>query len=60
MSGRKNHHSHEREEAYSGLSGWLRKHRVRLRRLGIGLAAVQSCLSCIRQGGISRERLRRP
>ena len=25
MSGRKNHHSHEREEAYSGLSGWLRK-----------------------------------
>ena len=45
MSGRKNHHSHEREEAYSGLSGWLRKHRVRLRRLGIGLAAVTAVLA---------------
>ena len=45
MSGRKNHHSHEREEAYSGLSGWLRKHRVRLRRLGIGLAAVTAALA---------------
>ena len=45
MSGIKNHHSHEREEAYSGLSGWLRKHRVRLRRLGIGLAAVTAVLA---------------
>ena len=45
MSGRKNHHSHEREEAYSGLSGWLRKHKRKLCSLGIGLTAVAAALA---------------
>ena len=56
MSGRKNHHSYERKEAYSGLSGWLRKHKRKLCSLGIGLTAVAAALAIWYTAGMYQQR----
>ena len=56
MSERRNRHSSEREEAYSGLSGWLRRNRGRLRSLGIGLVSVTAVLAVWHTAGRYQQR----